>query len=91
MVQRTHRPVAGQKFFHGSGTGLAPGTVQVPGDISIENVSPRRTPGACYYMLPVSYYNIYFALLIQLYLCILYGNYDLYFNVFIITLYRLIL
>jgi len=39
MVQRTHRPVARQKFFHGSGTGLASGTVQVPGDISIENVS----------------------------------------------------
>jgi len=39
MVQRTHGPVAGQKFFHGSGTGLAPGTVQVPGYISIENVS----------------------------------------------------
>jgi len=41
MVQRTHGPVAGQKFFYGSGTGLAPGTVQVPGDISIENVSCR--------------------------------------------------
>jgi len=39
MVQRTHGPVAGQKFFHGSGTGLTPGTVQVPGDISVENVS----------------------------------------------------
>lgn len=39
MVQRTHGPVAGQEFFHGSGTGSAQGTVQVPGDIGLENVS----------------------------------------------------
>jgi len=39
MVQRTHGPVAGQKFFYGSGTSLASRTVQVPGDISIKNVS----------------------------------------------------
>lgn len=39
LVQRTHGPVAGQEFFHTSGTGSAPGTVQVPGDISVEDVS----------------------------------------------------
>jgi len=39
MVQRAHGPVAGQMFFDGSGTSPAQGTVQIPGDISIENVS----------------------------------------------------
>ncbi|KAL4153390.1 hypothetical protein QTP88_001223 [Uroleucon formosanum] len=37
MVQRGNGPVAGEKFFHGSGTSPAQGTVQIPGDISIEN------------------------------------------------------
>jgi len=39
MVQRGHRSVAGQKFFNGSGTGAAQGTVQIPGNIGFENVS----------------------------------------------------
>jgi len=54
MVQRTHGLVAGQKFFHGSGTGLAPGTIQVPRDISVENVSSRRISAITAY---VSYYH----------------------------------
>lgn len=39
MVQRTHRPVAGQEFFHGSGTGPPQRTVQVSRDTRFENVS----------------------------------------------------
>jgi len=38
LVQRTHGLVAGQEFFHGSGTGSSQGTVQIPGDIGLKNV-----------------------------------------------------
>jgi len=39
MVQRAHGPVAGPELLHGSGTGVAQGTVQVPGHTGLANVS----------------------------------------------------
>jgi len=39
VVQRTQGPVTRKKFFYGSGTSPAQGTVRISGNINFENVS----------------------------------------------------